>query len=152
MSKDDQWSFNTITYICKPGYSGDTCDVKDTFITVQTNDDPFITNVAKKISFGKDTTTWFMSFYCSIFFLHELMMNIILSFNKSMTVIYRIWKSKLKLLNNASRLINYLITVHLVFHYCVELNTIMVLVKNDFNWLVCDRWIATYQSSYLFVK
>jgi hypothetical protein len=86
MLKDDQWSFNTITCICKSGYSGDTCDVKDTridisfddvkipqslslyFITVQTDNDPLITKIAKKISFGQDTTTLFTSLLFNLVF------------------------------------------------------------------------------------
>jgi hypothetical protein len=86
MSMNDQWSFNTITCICKQGYSGNTCEKQDTqvdfsfhhikipqslsvyFVTVQSNNDPIITMLSKKIPFDQDKTTLFTSLSFNVIF------------------------------------------------------------------------------------
>jgi hypothetical protein len=83
---DDRVSMRTFTCICGIGYSGSTCDMRDTGIeilfnnvnipqslmihsvTVQKNDDPLITTIAKKIAFDQDSIVLYTSVLFNLIF------------------------------------------------------------------------------------
>lgn len=83
---DAQWSLNTITCICKQGFSGDACENQDTqldftfkqieipqslsiyFVTVQNKNDPIITMFSKKIPFDQDKIKVFTSLSFNLIF------------------------------------------------------------------------------------
>ncbi len=71
----------------------------------------------------------YLHHYYSILFLHEFTMNITFFTMKFKHHIYLTFQSKSNLLNDAFQWMNYLINVHVHFHYYIELNTIMLVCK-----------------------
>jgi hypothetical protein len=86
--EDDRTSMNNFTCICSTGYSGSTCEVKDSridisfynikipqfilihLITVRAYDDPLITTIVKKINLDEDTTTVYTSTLFNLLFVN----------------------------------------------------------------------------------
>ncbi|CAF3512691.1 unnamed protein product [Rotaria sp. Silwood1] len=84
--ENDRTSMNNFTCICSTGYSGRTCEVRDSridisfhnikipqfvlihLITVQTYDDPLITTIVRKIGFDEDTMTLYTSTLFNLIF------------------------------------------------------------------------------------
>ncbi|UJR19055.1 hypothetical protein I4U23_022186 [Adineta vaga] len=87
IAENEQISRNTFICICEIGYSGLTCEIKDTridisfhdvnipsfllihFITVQTTNHPLITTISKKIRFDEYSTTLYISIPFNLIFI-----------------------------------------------------------------------------------
>ena len=86
VAKDDRVSLRHFICICKDGYSGEICQLKDTsieisfrdrpipqslridFVTVKKRDDPLMTTVVKKIGFDQDSITVYRSILFHLIF------------------------------------------------------------------------------------